>query len=600
MSKIIIADDNRAVVMYLAEMVKRLGHEPIQCSNGKEALNKFIEERADLLLLDNSMPVMDGLQVCREVRKLPEGVHVPIIIVSGYNSESNIMEGLDAGASDYLAKPIVEAHLIAKVKTYLKTHSLFKNDFDLVKQHVVLFNRYEIKRFVGYGSHSVVFLASDKEIEGKMVAVKLLHENAVINEIAQAFIENARQFSKLESENIIRILDFGEFTGRLYLIQEFAEGGDLANILKYRNFDQMEAFKLASDLIQALKCLSAANVIHLDIKPENIMVSGENYKLGDFGINAMVKKTGTVPINHTIWGTMAYSSPEVIESPASITHKSDVYSLGIVLYQSLTGDNPFESDKPAVIMARQINFTPPAVTDHHREFSKSFSSLIQQMLNKDPEKRLSAAELEKLLPPILKEISATPETKIPSDFKKEAGADKNKQVVQEQKAANPSRFSFLKKAVSAQKLASAATVLLAFCISVGVGFAAYKVFNHFIFKGPTVLVGAVNVTMCSKCGLIEERRSQDIKDIKCGKCGERLGYARTCNKCGRTYPYIPLTIEELPKNKAEYAKMNAERQQCPICKSQSTTSSVLTEKQKEQGPNPVPKAASPTAKPVKK
>lgn len=73
MSKIIIADDSRGVVLYLSEIVKKLGHEPVHCTNGKEALDKFIEQRADLLLLDNVMPVMSGLEVCREITGFPCG-----------------------------------------------------------------------------------------------------------------------------------------------------------------------------------------------------------------------------------------------------------------------------------------------------------------------------------------------------------------------------------------------------------------------------------------------------------------------------------------------------------------------------------------------
>ncbi|MFA6569294.1 MAG: protein kinase [Victivallales bacterium] len=585
MSKIIVADDERGIVLYLSELVKQLGHEPIKCSNGKEA--------------------------CREIRKLPEGVHVPIIIVSGYNSEENIKEGITVGASDYMSKPILPTHLAAKIKTYLKTHSLYKNDFDMVQQHVELFNRYKIKGFIGYSSHSVVFRATDNTMGGKTVAVKLLHENVASDEISRVFVETIGQFSKLESGNILKIIDYGEFTGRLYLIQEFAERGDLAGILKYRNLDQMEAFRLVCDLTQALKCLHSANLVHLDIKPENIMVFGEIFKLGDFGINSIARKSGNVPINDTTWGTIAYSSPEVIESPGLITHKSDIYSAGTVLYQALTGDNPYDSDEPDISMDRQINFTPLPITEQHPDFSKLFSSLIQQMLNKDPEKRPSALEIEPLLERIKKEVSSNPKFKIHTDFKKVA--EKNKAAAHIKAQVSKSKDSFLKKLFSAkadkakdsahakqqiagpkvnfmkklfskETLASAATVLLALGISAGLGFTAYKAFSHFYNKTPVVLPGAISVTICSKCSNIEERRIQDIKDITCSKCGGRLGYARECNECGHIFPYIPLTIDELPKNKLDFAMKNEERRQCPDCK--SFDSSVVPTEQEKMGFQP--------------
>ncbi len=590
MLKVIIADDNKGVALYLSEMIKRLGHEPIVCANGKEALDKFIEHHPDLLLLDNHMPIMDGLEVCREIRKLPEGVHVPVVMISAYNSETNIQAGLDAGASDYLGKPIVDEQLMAKIKIHLKTHSLYKADFDLMMQHAVLFNRYKIKRFIGYGTHSVVFLAEDNNIEGKMVAVKFLHESATLHEMGDLFIKTADQFLKIESENIIKIFAYGKFSGRLYLVQEFAEGGNLATVLKHHTFSQMKAFKLASDLIKALKVLHAAKIIHLDIKPENIMVSGDSYKLGDFGVNSMIKKTGAMFVN-PVWGKMEYSSPEVIENPSSITCKSDIYSLGIILYQSLTGDNPFESDKPAIVMSRQVNFTPQPITGHHHEFSKSFSALIHQMLNKDPEKRPSASEIDEQLSSICEEISTAPEVKVSTDLHKTTAPDKTKipdnaKTTPVKSKAKSNILDSLIKLIPVRQIASAVIVILALGISVWGGYAVNKLFSSSNNKETITPPGAVSMTMCTKCSNIEERRSQDIKDIACSKCGGHLGYARKCDDCGRVFPFVPLIIGELPKTMSEFGEKNTERQQCPDCNSANSSPVQTTEEEKLAELNP--------------
>ncbi len=444
MARIIIADDSKGVVLYLSEIVKKLGHEPIQCSNGKEAVVSFIEQRADLLILDNMMPSMSGLDVCRSIRKMPDGVHIPIIIVSGYISEENIMEGLNAGASDYLAKPIAETHLVAKIKTYLRTHSLCGNDFDIVRRQGLILKRYQIKRFLGYGPHSVVFLAEDQAMENRLVAVKLLHENEIVKEISKTFIDTARQFTKLESGDILKIYDYGDFSGRPFLVQEFAPDGDLAGILKRRPLNQAEAIRLAIEISRALKYLHAANILHLDVKPENIMIFKDRQKLGDFGVSSIARKVGYVPVEQNIWGSLLYSPPEVIDRAKEISGKSDIYSLGVVLYEALTGGNPFESEMFGITMSRQVSFNPPPIIEHHAGFSKGFSDLIQKMMHKKSEKRPYAVEVEKSLLLIKKEISEDKEEKIETDMSKVREAIAT-QIFMVKKLPVPKKKSFLEK-----------------------------------------------------------------------------------------------------------------------------------------------------------
>lgn len=135
---------------------------------------------------------------------------------------------------------------------------------------------------------------------------------------------------------------------------------------------------------------------------------------------------------------------------------------------------------------------------------------------------------------------------------------------------------------------SAVVLILLFILSVGVGYASYKIFTHFYYNETFVPKGAVAVTMCSKCKSTEERRCQDIKDISCNRCGEPLGYARQCVGCGCVFPYIPLTIDELPRTKAEFAKKNDERMKCPKCKSPASVP-VLTEDEKGLESPPVVK-----------
>jgi DNA-binding response OmpR family regulator len=176
MAKILIADDSLIVRKSYESMLSMMGHEVISCNDGKEAVSSFLETSPELLILDVDMPVMDGLEAEKSgsIRR-----RVPIIIVSALDEENDILNGLNAGADDYLVKPVKEAHLVAKLKTTLDISSLHKRDFELVRDHSVLADKYRIEKMLGYGSHSVVFLVSNIKSGSNNFALKLFRESVI-------------------------------------------------------------------------------------------------------------------------------------------------------------------------------------------------------------------------------------------------------------------------------------------------------------------------------------------------------------------------------------------------------------------------------------
>ena len=235
-----------------------------------------------------------------------------------------------------------------KLKNFLKTSSLHKNELDKVREKVVVADRYQIEKVLGYGAHSVVFLANDKQNNNSKVAIKLLNQNVLTDELIAAITELALRLQQADLDNVIQVYDFGQYGGSVYMVLEYAEGGDLAQQLKgNRLFSEQEVVQVASDISKALVSMEKYGILHLDIKPENIMIQDGVYKLSDFGI-IYQRSTATMPLNAEIWGTPAYSSPEVLMDDQNVSVKSDVYSLGVILYESLIGDNPFLAEKPSV------------------------------------------------------------------------------------------------------------------------------------------------------------------------------------------------------------------------------------------------------------
>ena len=210
---------------------------------------------------------------------------IPVIIVSPNDEEENIIAALDAGATDYIHKPFGHSHFIGKLNSYINFYSLRQKDSSLVKNNSIFASRYQIEKLVGCGCHSSIFLAKDlKGRYGDEVAIKLLMESASEENFASSFIDMANKIRQIDCENIVRIFDSGQYGGRLYLVMEFAGDGDLTTILKRKTLSDYDPAELVSDISAGIKALNENNIVHFDIKPENIMLNGHTFQLADFGI----------------------------------------------------------------------------------------------------------------------------------------------------------------------------------------------------------------------------------------------------------------------------------------------------------------------------
>ncbi|QSH42355.1 protein kinase [Lentisphaerota bacterium ZTH] len=385
MAKILIADDCPVVRKCNSTILELLGHEIISCKDGQEALKGFMNEAPDLLLLDVNMPGMSGLEVCREIRRHPQGLSVPIIMVSALEEESDIISGLNAGADDYLIKPVREGHLVAKLKAFLGIVALKQADRDLVKNRTVLAGRYRIERLLGYGAHSAVFLVHDMEKADKQFALKLMRDSFVSEEIAKPLLKSARKLMEVDSKYVVKIYDIGKFNSRIYLVMEYVAGGSLDKMIKHRTFSENEAALMARDISRGIAELEKLGMIHLDIKPGNILVS-ENFKLADFGVMT-ASNSATMPLNGQLWTTAAYISPEYLTREGEISSKSDIYSLGITIYEAMTGDNPFQAQRPSIGMYRQVHLKIPPLQNFNSTISSYMVQVVEAMLGKNPAER---------------------------------------------------------------------------------------------------------------------------------------------------------------------------------------------------------------------
>jgi len=255
--------------------------------------------------------------------------------------------------------------------------------------------RYEILRPLGDGGMAEVYLARD-EVLGRDVALKTLKEWLAEDEMfLERFRREARSAATLNHPNVVQVYDQRRSAeGRYYIIMEHVPGGTLKDrIASEGPLDPAEVARLASQVAEALRAAHEAGVVHRDVKSQNVLLAANGAaKVADFGIASAVHAT-TISEPGTVLGTARYMSPEQATG-LDATPRSDLYSLGVVLYEALTGGLPFEAEDAADLRARHAARPPPRPRDANPEVPEALDALVARLLAKDPEDRFrSAAEL---------------------------------------------------------------------------------------------------------------------------------------------------------------------------------------------------------------
>jgi serine/threonine-protein kinase len=258
--------------------------------------------------------------------------------------------------------------------------------------------RYRLERPLGHGGMATVYLGRDTELE-RPVAIKLLAENlAGDDEFRRRFVREARLAARLSDPNIVSVYDAGEDDGRPYIVMEHVDGETFAELLARRGrLDPDEARELAAQAAAGLAHAHEAGLVHRDVKPQNLILRRDGtVKIADFGI-ARAAETTSITVAGTVLGTAAYLAPEQAMGE-EVTAAADVYSLGAVLYELLTGRPPFEFETLADLADQQRRMEVTPVRDLAPEVPPGLEDVVMRCLARNPAYRpASAAELASVL-----------------------------------------------------------------------------------------------------------------------------------------------------------------------------------------------------------
>ncbi len=266
-----------------------------------------------------------------------------------------------------------------------------------VEEVARLFPHLEILAFIGKGGMGAVYKARQPALD-RLIALKILPPQVASGPgFAERFNREARALAKLNHPNIVGVHEFGQANGMPFFIMEFVDGPNLRQLERAGKLSPREALQIVPQICEALQFAHDEGIVHRDIKPENILLDKKGrVKIADFGIAKIMGRESDAALTETkgAIGTPQYMAPEQVEKPQEVDHRADIFSLGVVFYEMLTGELPLGK------------FAPPS---RRVEVDVRLDEVVLRALEKEPERRYQqASEVKTALETISASADATP------------------------------------------------------------------------------------------------------------------------------------------------------------------------------------------------
>lgn len=392
---ILIVDDDPHMSNFVSKLLK-FNNLQVECvSSCREALQNLNNKEYAVMLLDVKLPDMNGIDFFCSCKKNLK--YTQTIVITGAPDLESAVNIVKEGAFDYLPKPFTNEKLIEKIKDAMNVRR--EKIMTDLEQTAVVKNEaapgYSFVRELGSGSMGDVLLACKDNIYYAVKKFRTLEKCIDLDSAAQKFIKVINKASQIIHPNVIKIFEYGfpRDGSTPYIVMEYVPGPPLTNYIGSKEFSFDEKVKIIANMAEAIECIHDCGILHRDIKPSNILVNenDKSVKITDFGISSLLDQNYTSTEN--LRGTPAYMAPECFDSTDKICKASDIFSLGVLAYELLTGIRPFYGENISEIMHSVKNDTPPAPQMIIPEIPDRIQETIHGMLKKVPEKRLSSKEI---------------------------------------------------------------------------------------------------------------------------------------------------------------------------------------------------------------
>lgn len=398
MYRILLVEDHDDLRQMMHERLLKEDYLVNEFSNGQDAYDFLQRYTFDLLILDWELPGMAGIEILKKFRDA--GGTTPVLMLTGRKMMEDKEAGFEAGADDYLTKPFNPKEFSMRIKALLRRQGQPKGlvHFD---NGAIIADKYQIISLIGEGGVGVVYKAHHKFLD-KLVAIKLLRpEYASDAVVVSRFRREAQAADSLKHPNIAATYDYGILTdGRPFMVMDYIEGRTLYNVLiLHKRLEVRRAVSIFIKVCDALAHAHKKGIIHRDLKPSNIMLFEENGieipKLLDFGIAKLLDTSHSQQLTRTgeFCGSPLYVSPEQCSSNKQ-DQRSDIFSLGCVMCETLTGQAPFHGETMLETIHKRLQERPPHLQDLCPEANipPLLNDIVRKTLDVDPINRYQSME----------------------------------------------------------------------------------------------------------------------------------------------------------------------------------------------------------------
>jgi CheY-like chemotaxis protein len=431
--RVLLVDDNDSLRRALRRTLAAEGHQVVEASNGREAIELTKVEDFDLILSDVRMPDMDGVELLRAIHE--RDADLPVLLITGDPELETAMKAVEYGALEYLTKPVdidklkasalraldlrrkrLEARYALEAESNRRARGLPLGSSSADGfTGALLGGRYRVGALIGVGGMGAVYEAEREDLAQMRVALKILHPSVGARaDLVMRFRREAETIAALDHPNIVRILDFQTPQGEpAFLVMERLQGEPLGDaIVREGQFTAERAAFVAAQVLSALSAAHAANVVHRDLKPDNVFLTSTSslrdiVKLLDFGVAKLMNVNTSEKLTQTgsVLGTPAYMSPEQARG-AGVDHRSDLYAVGCMMYEVLTGGAPFVAENYNALLFEIQKGVPTPLEVLRPDLDPAFVSVITRAMAKNASERFQTADaMESALEPWLAPVS---------------------------------------------------------------------------------------------------------------------------------------------------------------------------------------------------
>lgn len=401
MAEFLLVEDDDDLRGRLSELIKLNGHSVVALADGRSTVEVLDNRTFDVLIFDWDLPDTTAIELCRHYRK--SGGEGAVLILTGRCAVEHKVEGLRAGADDYLTKPFVIEELLARLEALLRRSKSGRQEKldDLVGK--VFLDRYRITSILGKGGMGIVYKAEHIKLS-RTVAIKVMLNSCGLQGGATLrFEKEARAMSLLNHSGLVGISDFGtSIQGHPYIVMEYLEGHTLQEELSRHSSQGLHPEKAVSIFIQIADALSHAHnkgIVHRDLKPGNVMLvdAGNELqvKIVDLGlvkfIDQLANNAQALSYQGEVFGSPFYMSPEQATG-GEIDARCDIYSLGCLMFEVLTGEVPLAGTTFIETVTKRMTKDPIGIREAcpSKNFSKGLEQVVLKAMARNNSDRYSS------------------------------------------------------------------------------------------------------------------------------------------------------------------------------------------------------------------